>query len=80
MCKNVGREGNASLVVIPALVWKISQQNERGARNSHPPSGARVKCAGGEKGSSIYIGWGNRIRDGRPPRHFCRLLMASIPH
>ena len=41
MCKIVGREGTASLVVIPALVWKISQENERGARNS-PPSGARV--------------------------------------
>ena len=37
MWKIVGREGTASLVVIPALVWKISQENERGARNSPPP-------------------------------------------
>ena len=37
MCKIVGREGIASLVVIPALVWKISQENERGDRNSPPP-------------------------------------------
>ena len=43
MCKIVGREGTASLVVIPALVQKISQENQRGARNSPPPpSGARV--------------------------------------
>ena len=44
MCKNVGREGTASLAVIPALVEKISQENERGARNTPPPPcGARVK-------------------------------------
>ena len=44
MCKIVGREGTASLVVIAALVSKISQENQRGggARNSPPPSGARV--------------------------------------
>ena len=38
MCKNVRREGTASLVVIPALVENISQENERGggARNSPP--------------------------------------------
>ena len=30
MCKIVGREGTTRLVVIPALVWKISQENERG--------------------------------------------------
>ena len=37
MCKNVRREGTASLVVIPGLVSNISQENERGARNSPPP-------------------------------------------
>ena len=36
MCKIVGREGTASLVVISALVQTISQENERGARNSPP--------------------------------------------
>ena len=47
MCKIVGREGTASLVVIPALIQKISQENERGARNS-PPSGARVNTRTGK--------------------------------
>ena len=35
MCKIVGIEGTASLVVIPALVWNISQE-KRGPRNSPP--------------------------------------------
>ena len=34
MCKIVVREGTASLVVIPGIAEKISQENERGARNS----------------------------------------------
>ena len=29
-------------MMIPALVKKISQENERGARNTPPPSRARV--------------------------------------
>ena len=37
MCKVVGREGTASLVVIPALVEKISQENERGGLEIAPP-------------------------------------------
>ena len=39
MCKIVGKEGTASLVVIPALVLKVSQENERGLEKSPPPSG-----------------------------------------
>ena len=39
MCKIVVREGTASLVVIPALVWKISQENERGLEIAPPPVG-----------------------------------------
>ena len=34
MCNIVVREGTASLVVITAIAEKISQDNERGARNS----------------------------------------------
>ena len=45
MCTIVGREGTASLVMIPALVWKISQENERGARNSPPPLGRGLTLA-----------------------------------
>ena len=44
MCKNVGREGTASLVVIPELVWKISQENQRGARNSPPVGRGLMLC------------------------------------
>ena len=39
MCKNVGREGTANLVVIPAFVNKISQENERGLEIAPPPVG-----------------------------------------
>ena len=44
MCKILGREGTASLVVIPALVWKISQENEMGGglEIAPPPVGRRV--------------------------------------
>ena len=41
MCKVVGGEGTTSLVVIPALVYKISQENERGGglEIAPPPEG-----------------------------------------
>ena len=42
MCTIVGREGTARMVVIPALVQKISQENERGLETA--PSGAQVNC------------------------------------
>ena len=42
MCRIVRRDVTASLVVIPAIVGKMSQENERGARNN-PTVGARVK-------------------------------------
>ena len=45
MCKIVGGEGTASLVMIPALVWKISQENERGGglEIAPPPVGRGLK-------------------------------------
>ena len=45
MCRNVGREGTASLAVIPASVQKISQENERGGLEiAPPPVGRGLKC------------------------------------
>ena len=35
MCKIVAREGIASLVKIPTLLYKISQENERGLYIPH---------------------------------------------
>ena len=43
MCNIVGREGTASLVVIPALVEKISQENERGGARNSPPVGRGLR-------------------------------------
>ena len=37
MCKNVGREGTANLVVIPALVQKISKKTRGGLEIAPPP-------------------------------------------
>ena len=53
MCKNVGREGTASLAVISATVQKIFQENERGLEIAPPPSGARV----GRAATAIVPTW-----------------------
>ena len=43
MCKIIGRDGTANLVVIPALVKKISKENERGLEIALPQVGRGLR-------------------------------------
>ena len=54
MCKIVGREGTASLVVIPALGLEDIARKREGGLEIAPPSGARVNGRNPENTYSAF--------------------------
>ena len=81
MCKNVGREGTAILVVIPALVWKISQENERGD-SKFPPVGRGLTLAplGGGQRAPLWFFTNCSWSTGNIALKLAIPLRTTIPH